>query len=48
MADAYLFVVCNWLEGDGVNLADFPSIAAFLALMETRASVQAVRAKDIL
>ena len=31
IADPYLFVVCNWLEGDGVTLSDFPAIStAFL------------------
>lgn len=24
IADPYLFVVCSWLEGDGVNLTDYP------------------------
>ncbi|OAN96265.1 glutathione S-transferase [Sulfitobacter geojensis] len=48
LADPYLFVVCNWLKGDGVNLSDFPKISAFLSLMESRDSVKAVRAKGIL
>ncbi|MEM7520198.1 MAG: glutathione S-transferase N-terminal domain-containing protein [Pseudomonadota bacterium] len=48
LADPYLFVVCNWLQGDGVNMAIFPTITNFLALMETRESVKAVRAKGIL
>ncbi len=48
LADCYLFVVCNWLEGDGVSLADFPKIQDFMTAMEQRASVQAVRAKSML
>lgn len=48
LADPYLFVVCNWLKGDGVNLSEFPKISAFLSLMESRDSVKAVRAKGIL
>jgi glutathione S-transferase len=48
LADPYLFVVCNWLKGDGVNLTDFPKTSAFLSLMESRDSVKAVRAKGIL
>ncbi len=48
LADPYLFVVCNWLKGDGVSLSDFPKIIAFLSRMETRDSVKAVRAKGIL
>ncbi len=48
IADAYLFIVCSWLVGDGVTLADFPNITAFMKLMETRASIKAVRAKGML
>lgn len=45
LADAYLFVVCTWLAGDGVEVKDFPKLHAFCAVMEARASVRAVRAK---
>ncbi|MEP1354374.1 MAG: glutathione S-transferase family protein [Tateyamaria sp.] len=48
VADAYLFVVCSWLTGDGVDLAPFPKVRAFLAAMEERPSVQAVRANGML
>ena len=48
IADAYLFVVCNWLAGDGVALAAFPKIAAFMARMELRDSVKAMRAGGLL
>lgn len=48
IADPYLFLVCNWLEGDGVDLADFPQIAAYLARMEARDSLKAVRAAGML
>lgn len=48
IADPYLFIVCNWLAGDGVAVSDFPRIAAFLARMETRASVKTMRAKGML
>ena len=48
IADPYLFIVCNWLEVDGVTVSDSPKIAAFLAHMETRSSVQAIRAKGML
>lgn len=48
IADLYLFIVCNWLEGDGVTLADFPTIAAFLARMEARESVKTMRTKGML
>lgn len=45
LADVYLFVVTTWLDGDGVDVADFPKLCAFMARMEARVSVQAVRAK---
>ena len=48
IADAYLFVVCNWLNGDGVDLAPFPKIRALMAAMLARPSVQAVRADGML
>lgn len=48
LADAYLFVVCNWLEGDNVNVAAFPKITAFMNRMEARESVKAARANDLL
>lgn len=46
LADIYLFVVTTWLAGDGVDVAAFPKLSRFMELMETRASVQAVRAKN--
>ncbi len=48
IADPYLFVVCNWLQGDGVSPDDFPAVRAFLDRMETRASVKAVRDRGML
>ncbi len=48
LADAYLYVVCSWLEGDGVDVTAFPKILAFRKAMEARASVQAVRAAGML
>ena len=48
LADPYMFVVCNWLSGDGVTVSDFPKITALLARMEGRSSVQAIRAKGML
>ena len=48
IADPYLFVVCNWLAGDGVSVANYPKIAAFMARMETRDSVKTVRAKGMM
>ncbi|MES0862297.1 glutathione S-transferase family protein [Ruegeria sp. SCPT10] len=48
LADAYLYVVCSWLEGDGVDVSAFTKIVAFREAMEARASVQAVRAAGML
>ncbi|WP_299143572.1 glutathione S-transferase family protein [uncultured Tateyamaria sp.] len=48
IADAYLFVVCTWLPGDGVDLAPYPKLRAFMAAMEARPSVQTVRGNGML
>ncbi|RUS59480.1 glutathione S-transferase family protein [Pseudorhodobacter sp. E13] len=45
LADAYLFVACTWLAGDEVDVTGFPKLYAFMAAMEGRASVRAVRAR---
>lgn len=41
IADAYLFTVAQWMEGDGVDPADYPKIAAHRDLLSRRASVRA-------
>ncbi|MCB1342630.1 MAG: glutathione S-transferase family protein [Pseudooceanicola sp.] len=48
LADCYLFVVASWMPGDKVDLSAFPKLTAFLAAMEQRPSVQAVRAAGML
>jgi len=48
IGDCYLFTVCTWLAGDGVDLDAFPKIAAFMDEMEGRASVKSVRAAGVL
>ena len=48
LADIYAFVVCSWLESDGVSLDDFPGIAAFIERMRSRASVRAVAEKGLI
>lgn len=48
IADPYLFVVCNWLAGDGVTVSNYPKIKAFMDRMEARDSVKSVRAKGML
>ncbi|MDZ7709699.1 MAG: glutathione S-transferase family protein [Roseovarius sp.] len=48
MADPYLYVACSWLEGDGVDVAAFPKITAFVEAMRARASVQQVIADEMI
>lgn len=48
IADCHFFAVARWLEGDAVDLAAFPKIAAFLDTMQARPSVAACREKGIL
>ncbi|KIC50011.1 glutathione S-transferase family protein [Tateyamaria sp. ANG-S1] len=48
LADAYLFMVCTWLPGDGVDLAPFPKLRTFMDAMEARPSVKTIRAKGML
>lgn len=47
LADCYLYIACGWLAGDGVTVADFPKIAAFMDAMRDRASVARVIADDM-
>lgn len=42
LANPYVFVVCSWLEGDGVDLSALPAVSAYLARMRGRPSVQHV------
>lgn len=48
IADPYLFICCNWLEGDGVDLSEFPVISGFLKRMRGRPSVQAAIAEGLM
>lgn len=40
LADFYLYTVTTWLKGDGVEIADYPKLAAFKTAMEGRGSVK--------
>lgn len=40
LADIYLFVVASWLESDGVDIEDFPRVAAHTRRMLARPGVQ--------
>jgi glutathione S-transferase len=45
VADAYLFTIANWLEGDGVDTSKFPKILAHRAAMMERPAVQTAMEK---
>jgi glutathione S-transferase len=44
VADGYLYTVAGWLPRDGVDVAEFPKVAAHVAAMEARPSVQRAKA----
>jgi glutathione S-transferase len=46
VADAYLFVMSGWLEGDHVDMAQFPKVAAHYRRIEMRPAVQRVLAEE--
>lgn len=48
IADPYTYMLCSWLEADKVPLAEFPELAAYMDRMNSRPSLQAVRAKGML
>lgn len=43
LADAWLYTISSWLEGDGVDVTRFPKLEAFRDAMGARPSVRAVR-----
>ncbi len=47
MADPYLYSVCTWLAGDGVDITAFPKLAAFFTMMSNRPAAAAIREKGI-
>lgn len=42
VADPYLFTVCNWLAGDGIDIARFPRVQAHFQRMLALPAVQRV------
>jgi glutathione S-transferase len=49
VADAYLFTVTNWAKHVGLDLAAFKNLAAFMARMAARPSVQeAMKAEGLI
>ncbi len=46
VADAYLYTISSWLEGDGVDLSQLPVTRAHRARMEQRPAVQRALAEE--
>lgn len=42
VCDPYLFTMSNWLEGDGVDIGDFPRVAEFNLRMREKSAVKRV------
>ena len=40
VADGYLFTVAGWLQSDGVDIAEFPRVAAHFERVKARSAVQ--------
>ncbi len=43
VADGYLYTVAGWLKGDGVDIAEFPRVAAHFERVKARDSVQRLK-----
>ena len=46
IADPYLYTISGWLKADGVDVAQFPKVAAHRQKMEARPAVQRVLAAE--
>ncbi len=46
VCDAYLFTIAGWLEGDGVDIAQFPKVAEHFARVAARPAVRKVLALE--
>lgn len=44
VADIYLYTISQWLQGDGVDINDFPNVASHARHMQNNKSVQRVQA----
>ncbi len=47
ICDMYLFTICQWLEGDGVDINLFPKVANIFQLMNEDEVVKRVKAKEL-
>jgi glutathione S-transferase len=45
LADFYLFAICTWLAGDGVDIANYPQLSNHFQMVSSRDS--AIKAKDL-
>ena len=48
ICDMYLFTICQWLEGDKVDINQFPKVANLFQSMNEDAVVKRVKAKELL
>jgi len=48
LADPYLYTVCSWLKGDGVNVEDTPKLALFMETMAKRPSIKRIHEEGLL
>ncbi len=47
ICDMYLFTICQWLEGDGVDISLFPKVASIFQTMNEDEVVKRVKAKEL-
>ncbi len=47
-ADPYLYMVLSWAPGDGVDIAAFPKLSAFAAMMQARDSLKTLTKRGFL
>ncbi|MEM8774748.1 MAG: glutathione S-transferase family protein [Pseudomonadota bacterium] len=48
VADPWLFAICTWLGGDGVDIADYPKLNTHFEMMMRRSSVKTIKAYGLL
>ncbi len=48
LADPYLFMLCYWLGGDGVDIANYPRLTRFVKKMDARDSIKSMKDKGML
>ena len=48
LADAYLFVITQWLAGDGVEIQNYPKLAQLQRSVAARPSVARIAEKGLL